>query len=74
MRGVSASPRDGQASCGDLGMRSKKRRRLLAGCVDRSVHHYYIAGPLAMIESTEVALVDAGIDHTDIRIDSFDGY
>lgn len=56
------------------GMKSKERRRLLAGCVDSSVHYYYIAGPPAMIESTEVVLMDAGVDHGDIRIDSFDGY
>lgn len=56
------------------GMKSKERRRLLAGCVDNSVHHYYVAGPPAMIESTEIVLMDAGVDHGDIRIDSFDGY
>ena len=56
------------------GLKSKERRRLLAGCVDNSAHYYYIAGPPAMIESTEVVLMDAGVDHGDIRIDSFDGY
>ena len=56
------------------GMKSKERRRLLVGCVDTSVHHYYVTGPPAMIESTEVVLMDAGVDHGDIRIDSFDGY
>lgn len=56
------------------GMTGKERRRLLAGCVDDSAHYYYIAGPPAMIESTEVALMDAGVDHDDIRIDSFGGY
>lgn len=55
-------------------MKSKARRRLLAGCVDSSVHYYYIAGPPAMIEATEVVLMDAGVDHGDIRIDSFAGY
>lgn len=56
------------------GMKSKERRRLLAGCVDNSAHYYYIAGPPAMVESTEVVLMDAGVDHGDIRIDSFGGY
>lgn len=56
------------------GMKSKERRRLLQESVDSSVHYYYIAGPPAMIESTEVVLMDAGVDHDDIRIDSFDGY
>ena len=56
------------------GMKSKERRRLLTACVDNSVHYYYIAGPPAMIESTELILMAAGVDHDDIRIDSFDGY
>jgi ferredoxin-NADP reductase len=56
------------------GMKSKERRRLLTECVDDSAHYYYIAGPPAMIESTEVVLMDAGLDHDDIWIDSFDGY
>lgn len=55
-------------------MKSKDRRRILAGSVDTSVHYYYVAGPPKMIESTEVVLIDAGVDHDDIRIDSFDGY
>lgn len=56
------------------GMKSKERRRLLRESVDNSVHYYYIAGPPAMIESTEVVLISAGVDHGDIRIDTFEGY
>ncbi|RJS47542.1 ferredoxin--NADP reductase [Nocardioides cavernaquae] len=56
------------------GMKSKERRRILADSVDDAVHYYYIAGPPAMIEATEAVLMDAGADHHDIRIDSFDGY
>ncbi|GGO92874.1 hypothetical protein GCM10011584_30290 [Nocardioides phosphati] len=56
------------------GMKSKERRRILADTVSDAVHYYYIAGPPAMIEATEVVLMDAGADHDDIRIDSFGGY
>ena len=56
------------------GMKSKERRRILAGSVSDAVHYYYIAGPPAMIEATEAVLMEAGADHDDIRIDSFDGY
>ncbi|HSX68998.1 FAD-dependent oxidoreductase [Nocardioides sp.] len=56
------------------GMKSKERRRILADSVSDAVHHYYIAGPPAMIEATEAVLMEAGADHDDIRIDSFDGY
>jgi ferredoxin-NADP reductase len=56
------------------GMKSKERRRILADSVSEAVHYYYIAGPPAMIEATEAVLMEAGADHDDIRIDSFDGY
>jgi ferredoxin-NADP reductase len=56
------------------GMKSKERRRILADSVSDAVHYYYIAGPPAMIEATEAVLMEAGADHDDIRIDSFDGY
>lgn len=56
------------------GMKSKERRRILADSVDPAVHYFYIAGPPAMIEATEAVLMEAGADHDDIRIDSFDGY
>jgi ferredoxin-NADP reductase len=56
------------------GMKSKERRRILADSVNHAVHYYYIAGPPAMIEATETVLMEAGADHDDIRIDSFDGY
>ena len=56
------------------GMKSKERRRLLAETVSDAVHYYYVAGPPSMIEATEAVLMEAGADHDDIRIDSFDGY
>ncbi|MDO7867037.1 ferredoxin--NADP reductase [Nocardioides jiangxiensis] len=56
------------------GVKSKERRRLLADSVSDAVHYYFIAGPPAMIEATEAVLMEAGADHDDIRIDSFDGY
>jgi ferredoxin-NADP reductase len=55
-------------------MKSKERRRLLAATVGDAVHLYYVAGPPAMIEATETILMDAGVDHDDIRIDAFGGY
>ena len=56
------------------GMQSKERRKLLADSVNEAAHYYYVAGPPAMIEATEEVLMGAGVDHDDIRIDSFDGY
>ena len=55
-------------------MKSKERRKLLAASVNESVHDYYVAGPPTMIEATEDILMGAGVDHDNIRIDSFDGY
>lgn len=55
-------------------MKGKERRRRLAESVDKAAHYYYVAGPPAMIEATEDVLMDAGVDHNNIRIDSFDGY
>lgn len=56
------------------GMKSKERRKLLAASVNQAAHYYYVAGPPAMIETTEDLLMGAGVDHDNIRIDSFDGY
>lgn len=55
-------------------MKSKERRKLLAESVGRDAHYYYVAGPPSMIEATEDVLMGAGVDHDNIRIDSFDGY
>lgn len=52
----------------------KKREKLLIATVDMKAHHYFIAGPEAMVESTEHLLIDNGISVKDIRIDSFGGY
>ncbi|MDB5165829.1 MAG: FAD-binding oxidoreductase [Candidatus Saccharibacteria bacterium] len=53
----------------------KKREKLLIPMIDKNAHHYFIAGPEAMVESTEHLLIDdMGISVKDIRIDSFGGY
>ena len=52
----------------------KKREKLLISIIDKNAHHYFIAGPENMVESTEHLLLDAGIPLKDIRIDSFGGY
>jgi ferredoxin-NADP reductase len=52
----------------------KKREKLLLDTISKSAHHYFIAGPEGMVESTEHLLIDNGIDVKDIRIDSFGGY
>ncbi len=56
------------------GMKSKERRKLLVESVNKAAHYYYVAGPPTMIEATEDILMSAGVDHDNIRIDSFDGY
>lgn len=53
----------------------KKREKLLIGMIDKNAHHYFIAGPEAMVEATEHLLIDdMDISPKDIRIDSFGGY
>lgn len=52
----------------------KKREKLVLATVNKSAHHYFIAGPEGMVESTEHLLIDNGISVKDIRIDSFGGY
>lgn len=52
----------------------KKREKLLLNTIKKDAHHYFIAGPEAMVESTEHLLIDNGISIKDIRIDSFGGY
>jgi ferredoxin-NADP reductase len=52
----------------------KKRHGLLLGTIDMTAHHYFIAGPEGMVESTEHLLIDSGVAVRDIRIDSFGGY
>lgn len=53
----------------------KKREKLLSATIDSNAHHYFIAGPEGMVETTEHMLIDdIGISVKDIRIDSFGGY
>lgn len=52
----------------------KKREKLLLSTIKKDAHHYFIAGPETMVESTEHLLIDNGINVKDIRIDSFGGY
>lgn len=52
----------------------KKREKHLLTIIDSHAHHYFIAGPEGMVESTEHLLIDAGVNKKDIRIDSFGGY
>ncbi len=53
----------------------KKREKLLAEVIDKTAHHYYIAGPEGMVEATEHMLIDnMNISPKDIRIDSFGSY
>lgn len=56
------------------GVKRKDREKLLREIIATDAHLYYIAGPEGMIESTEELLDSMGVDHDDIRIDSFDGY
>jgi ferredoxin-NADP reductase len=56
------------------GVKRKDRERLLRDVIPDTAHHYYIAGAEGMIESTEALLDTMGVDHDDIRIDSFGGY
>lgn len=52
----------------------KKREKLLLATIKKDAHHYFVAGPEGMVESTEHLLIDHGISAKDIRIDSFGGY
>ena len=56
------------------GLKRKDRERLLREIVTVTAHLYYIAGSEGMIETTEALLDTMGVDHDDIRIDSFGGY
>jgi ferredoxin-NADP reductase len=56
------------------GVKRKDRERMLRELVPVTAHHYYVAGSEGMIESTEALLDSMGVDHDDIRIDSFGGY
>lgn len=56
------------------GIKRKDREKLLRTIISTDAHHYFIAGPEGMIETTEELLDSMGVDHDDIRIDSFDGY
>lgn len=56
------------------GLSRKKREAALRDIIATDAHHYFIAGPEGMIESTEALLDTMGVDHDDIRIDIFGGY
>lgn len=56
------------------GLSRKKREAALRDIIAVDAHHYFIAGPEGMIESTEALLDTMGVDHDDIRIDIFGGY
>lgn len=55
-------------------LQRKDRLRIFQEAMNRDAHHYFIAGPTTMVESTEHMLIDLGISKKDIRIDSFGGY
>lgn len=56
------------------GLSRKKRNAALRDIIAVDAHHYFIAGPEGMIESTEALLDTLGVNHDDIRIDIFGGY
>jgi ferredoxin-NADP reductase len=56
------------------GIKRKDREKLLRTMIATDAHHYFIAGPEGMIDSTEELLDTMGVNHDDIRIDSFGGY
>lgn len=60
----------------DTKQRSRKEREKLLTCLlNQKAHHFFIAGPEGMVESTEHLLIEEmGISLKDIRIDSFGGY
>ncbi len=56
-------------------LKRKDRMKVFRDVMNRKAHHYFIAGPEGMVETTEHLLIDQlGIDVKDIRIDSFGGY
>ena len=53
----------------------KKREKLLLGLINVRAHHYFIAGPEGMVDTTEHLLIDhLNVPVKNIRIDSFGGY
>ena len=52
----------------------KKREGLLLSTVNMTAHHYFIAGPEGMDESTEHLFIEKGVGLRDLRIESFGGY
>lgn len=55
-------------------LKRKQRLRIYHEVMDQTAHHYFIAGPEAMVEHNEHILIDLGINPKDIRIDSFGRY
>ncbi|MDB5165999.1 MAG: FAD-binding oxidoreductase [Candidatus Saccharibacteria bacterium] len=55
-------------------LKKKDKVKILAGIAEASQRSYYIAGPDAMVESTEHTLIEQGVKFKDIKIDSFGSY
>jgi ferredoxin-NADP reductase len=55
-------------------LNKKDRTKALQDALKSTDPPYYIAGPKAMVESTEHVLLDLGVPLSDIRTDSFTGY
>jgi ferredoxin-NADP reductase len=56
-------------------LKRKDRLKIFKTVMNHNAHHFFIAGPESMVESTEHLLIDdLGIDVKDIRIDRFGGY
>ncbi len=55
-------------------LKRKERQKIFNDVMWPDAHHYFIAGPVGMVESTEHMLIAMGISAKDIRIDSFGGY
>lgn len=58
-----------------MNLKRKDRLKLFKERLNQSADYFYIAGPEAMVETTEHMLIDEfRVDPSDIRIDSFGGY
>lgn len=55
-------------------LKKKDRLKALITAIGEVNRTFYIAGPEAMVESTEHLLIDRGVNIDDVKIDSFGGY
>jgi ferredoxin-NADP reductase len=55
-------------------LKRKAREKTLLSLISDTARNYFIAGPEAMVESTEHLLLNNGVNIKDIRIDSFGTY